>query len=180
MRRKNLKLALRPIDSTKNVVQWNTQIATLSVAAVQLALGVNPGQIDETDVTKITYVEEGSKIFALDFSGMRIFNESGSVDSNSTVMMLRKFTPGTQNTPPTVTLAQMNQLGTVPWKNYLFHIEQAITGSQVSGLPMGFPRIKIPRRYHTMKNNEQWVLYIANNTANNLRACGCVVYKWFK
>lgn len=170
------KMRLVPIDSTKNIVQFNTAVPTLTAQVVVLAFGVNPGQIDETDPTKTYYVEEGSMIRGFSIS-LRIFNESGVADSNSTVVMLTREDAGTAFA---VTLAKMNSIGTQPFKNRVFHFEQAITGSQVSGWPMGFPSVKIPKRFHTIKNGDTWKLWVGNNTGNQLRMCGTVLYKWYK
>lgn len=175
-------LKLRPIDSTKNYVQFNTVVPTVSVVGTVIAMTAKPGDIDETDVAKTSYVEDGSKIRGFNI-GLRVFNESGVADSNSTVIVLRKYENST-TVPPAVPavpgLATFNSLGTAPFKNRIFHAEQAITGSQVSGWPMGFPSIKIPNRFHTMKMYDYWILYVANNTGNNLRVCGLAMYKWYK
>lgn len=169
-------MRLVPIDSTKNVVQFNVQIATVAVGVILVAKGVNPSAIDETDVTKTANVEDGSMVRGFSIS-LRIYNESGVADSNSTVAILRKNEGGALGNP---TLAMLNTLGTQDWKNRIFHIEQAITGSQVSGWPMGFPSIKIPKRFHVMRHNDAWELWIGNNTGNNLRICGTITYKWYK
>lgn len=176
-------MRLVPIDSTKNYVQFNTQIATATVGVVTLAGAASSKDIDETDIAKTYYVEEGSSIRGINL-GLRVFNESGVADSNSTVIALRK-TENSINTNPAVppgapSLAQMNTLGTAPFKARLFHVEQAITGSQVSGWPMGFPGFKIPKRFHVMHLGDWWQLYIANNTGNNLRICGVAMYKYYK
>lgn len=169
-------MRLVPIDSTKNIVQFNTAVPTATVVSVTLALGVNPTTIDETDASKTFMVEDGAMIRGFAIS-LRLFNESGVADSASSLMLIRKNEGNTLGLP---TLAQMNSLGTADWKNKIFHTEQAITGSQVSGWPMGFPSIKIPKRYHKMSHNDSWQLLVANNTGNQLRMCGSVIYKWYK
>lgn len=169
-------MRLVPIDSTKNIVQFNTQVATATVTNVTIAKGVNPTDIDETNAAKTYYVEDGSMIKSFQIS-LRAYNESGVADSGSTVMMLIREDAGTAYV---VNLAQMNSLGTAPFKKRIFHVEQAITGSQVSGWPMGFPSIKIPKKFRSLSHDDVWRLYIANNTGNNLRLCGTIIYKWFK
>lgn len=175
------KLRLIPIDATKNIVQFNFQIATASTASIAIAAAAKPGDVDEADIAKTYYVEANASIrgFAL---GMRIFNESGVQDSGSTVAIIRKAEGGSP--PPTIPvdipITGMNSLGTRKEKNRIFHLEQAITGSQVSGLPMAMPSIKIPKRFHVMRTGDWWILEVANNTGNNLRACGAFVYKWYR
>lgn len=169
-------MRLIPIDSTKNIYQFNTQIATNTLVVLAIAQGVNPSQIDETNPALSFYVEDGAMVKGFSI-GMRIFNESGVADSASTGILLRKNEGSALGAP---TIGQLNGLYAVPWKNKIFHCDQAITGSQVSGWPMGFPSIKIPRRFHTMKFNDKWELIIWNNTGNNLRACGMINYKWYK
>lgn len=146
------------------------------MVSIPLALGVNPADIDETNAAKTHYVEDGAMVrgFAI---GLRIYNESGVADSNSTVVFIRKNEAAIWPTP---TLGQCNAVGVMNWKNKVFHMDQAITGSQVSGWPMGFPSIKIPKRFHRMSKADTWELIVANNTGNNLRVCGSVVYKWYR
>lgn len=146
------------------------------MAVIPLALGVNPTDIDENNAAKVHYVEDGAMIRGFSL-GLRCYNETGVVDSNSTVILLRKNEAAIWAPPG---LAQMNGLGAVNWKNRVFHIEQAITGSQVSGWPMAFPSIKIPKRFHKMSKADTWELIVANNTGNNLRICGVCTYKWYR
>lgn len=170
-------LAKRPIDATKNIVQFNTAVPSLSVVIVTLAQGVNPTSIDESDPAKVMYVEQNAKIGGLTMS-FRLFDESGVADSGSSVWLIRKNEGAVLGAP---TLAQMNSLGTqTSWKAKIFHIEQAITGSQVSGVPMFGTGIKIPKRFHSVRFNDTWQLIFANNTANQLRACGQCIYKWYR
>lgn len=177
------KLRLVPVDSTKNIVQFNTAVPTLTVVEIPIAAAAQPGQVDELDVSKTWFVEEGAMIRGFVIS-LRLFNESGVADSNSSIMYLRKVEGSGAGAPPAVpgapTLAQVNSLGTYNLKNRLFHVEQAITGSQVSGLPMGFPSVKIPKRFHAMKRGDYWMLGVANNTGNQLRICGIALYKWYR
>lgn len=169
------KMRLTPIDSTKNMVQFNTAVPAATAVVVALAKGVNPTLIDEGDAAKTYYVEENSMVRGFSIS-LRTFNESGVADSNSTMMYVRK----NDGYLPVPTVAQSNSLGTAPWKNYVFHVEQAITGSQVSGFPMGFPSIKIPKRFHRLQKDAVWELVCVNNTANQIRMCGICIYKWYK
>lgn len=181
-RRGNRKLRLVPIDSTKNIVQFNTPVPTLSVVGIALAASAQPGQVDELDATKTFYVEEGAMLRGFAIS-LRLFNETGTVDSNSSLMVLQKFEASNfvlPATPAAPSLAELNSCGTSRSKNRFFHIEQAITGSQVSGLPMGFPSVVIPKRFHAMKRGDYWMLWVANNTGNQLRCCGSVIYKWYR
>lgn len=176
MRRTSRKMRLIPIDATKNIVQFNTQIATLSVAVVPIAIAVGPTNIDETDAAKVQNVEQNSSIRGFDIR-LRLYNESGVTDSNSSVILIRK---NERNSLAAPALAGMNALGADTWKNKIFHAEQAITGSQVSGLPMGFPNLKIPKRFHKMSMDDRWEIIVANNTGNNLRLCGMAIYKWYR
>lgn len=149
---------------------------------IALAGAANPGLLDDTDPTKTWYVEENAMIrgFAI---GLRLYNETGVQDSNSSVMYLRKAEASGAvfpALPAALTLAQVNSMGTVSVRNRVFHMEQAITGSQVSGIPMGFPSVKIPKRFHALKRGDYWLLGIANNTAQQLRCCGVVIYKWYR
>lgn len=145
-------------------------------------MSVNPTLLDDTDVTKTTYVEENSMIRGF-YISMRLFKESGTQDSGSSVMYLRKA-EATSSIPPATpaapSIGQVNSLGTINFRNRIFHIEQAIVGSQVSGLPMGFPSVKIPRRFHAMKRGDYWLFGIGNNTTDNIRACGIFLYKWYR
>lgn len=143
---------------------------------LQLALAVKPGTIDETNLASTNLVEAGAEIKGFGIS-LRLYDESGVPDAGSSLMLLRKNEGG--NLPAPV-LGQLNVLGAQTWKNKVFHVEQAITGSQVSGWPMGFPSIKIPRRFHRMQQGDVWELMIANNTANQLRICGTCIYKWYR
>lgn len=182
MRRRSSKLRLVPIDSTKNIVQYNAVVAPATVVEVVIAATAQPKDVDEVDTTKTFYVEEGAMIrgFA---NTIRVYNESGVQDSNSTIIYCVKY----ENTnvvlpavPAPPAIANINSLGTWSKKNRVFHVEQAITGSQVSGLPMGFPNIKIPKRFHAMKRGDYWMIGVANNTAQNLRFCGLTMYKWYR
>lgn len=170
------KLSRLPIDATKNVVQFNTAVATLSVQGLFLAQSVAPSAIDETNAGEVQNVEQGSMIKGISLAG-RIYNESGVADSNSVVWCLRKNEGGNL---PNLTLPNMNSLGTYSAKNKIFHTEQAIVGSQVSGWPMGFVSIKIPKRFHVMKQGDRWELWVANNTGNQVRFCGMAIYKWYR
>lgn len=170
------KLSRIPIDATKNIVQFNIQVPTVTVGGIALAVSVPPASIDESVIADSANCEQGCMIRGMSIQG-RIYSESGVADSNSTVWLIRK---NEGNILPVPTLGQINSIGTVAWKNKIFHTEQAIVGSQVSGWPMGFVSIKIPKRFHVMKQNDRWELYIANNTANNLRFCGIALYKWYR
>lgn len=181
-RRASRKMRLVPIDSQKNIVQFNTAVPTGTVVEFAVAAAVNPGLLDDTDPAKTYYVEENAMIRGFSIA-MRCYNETGVTDSNSTVMWLRKqeasaIIPPALPGPPT--LATVNSMGTWANKNRVFHMEQAITGSQVSGLPMAFPSVKIPKRFHAMKRGDFWLFGIGNNTGNQLRACGTFLYKWYR
>lgn len=171
------KMRLVPIDSTKNIVQFNTSVASGAVGFISVAVGVDPSAILETNPANVQNVEEGASIRGFVF-GMRVFKEDGVADSGSTVIALIKCERNLPAMP--LPLGQMNSLGTQLYKNKIFHIEQAIVGSQVSGLPMAFPSIKIPKRFHKMANTDVWNLVIANNTTGPIRACGVCIYKWYK
>lgn len=175
-RRAYRKLSKLAIDSVKNYVQVNQAVAAASIQLVQLAVAVKPGTIDETNPANIADVEAGSRITGFNISG-RIFSESGVADSGSVVWFIRKNEGGTL---APATAAQGNSLGTTPWKARIFHAEQAIVGSQVSGLPMGVTGLRIPKRFQAMRNLDVWELYVVNNTANQIRACYLVEYKWYR
>lgn len=170
------KLSKLAIDSVKNYVQVNQAIAAASIQQITLAAAVKPGTIDETDPAKINEVEAGCRITGINISG-RIYTESGVADSGSVVWYIRKNEGATLGVP---TVAQSNSLGTAPWKARIFHAEQAIVGSQVSGLPMGVTGFRIPKRFQAMRNLDQWELFVVNNTANQIRACYLVNYKWYR
>lgn len=169
-------MRLIPIDATKNMVQANTQVPTVGIMGWYIAEGVNPSLIDESDIAKTRYVEDGAMVRGFSIQG-RVYNESGTQDSNSTVILLRKNEGGVLPDP---TLAMLNSIGAQTWKNKIFHFEQAITGSQVSGWPMGLPSIRIPKRFHKMNLGDRWELWVGNNTANNVRFCGTAIYKWYR
>lgn len=143
---------------------------------IVIAQSVVPSSIDETNVATIANVEQGSMIRGISLQG-RIYNESGVADSNSTLWFIRKNEGGNLPTP---TLGQANVMGAQTWKNKVFHIEQAITGSQVSGWPMGLISIKFPKRFHVMKQGDVWELFVGNNTGNSIRFCGIALYKWYR
>lgn len=149
---------------------------TNTVAVIPFAVGVKPSLIDETDVTKVANVEDGASIRGFSCVS-RIFNETGVADSGQIVFILRKNENGQLPVP---TLAQMASLGTNPWKNRIFHAEQAILGSQVSGFPMAVPGFKVPKKFHRMANADQWELIICNFNGQQIRCCGIFMYKWYK
>lgn len=165
--------ALRPVDSTKNIVQFEGSIATATVLVTNLTLGVNPTGIDEADAAKTYYVEDGASLKAITM-GLRITDSVGG--TNKCVICLRRNPNGQYGAP---TVAQMNSLGSQPWKNDIFQCLQAKPSSQ-SGPGMMFFGITIPKRFHKVHRNDIWELIISNSGANTMDVCGIAIYKWYR
>lgn len=175
-RRTSRKLRLVPIDATKNIWQVNDGVASGGVNVEIFAKAVPPSSIDETDATKIANVEQGCMIrgFLID---VRVYNKNTDNVQAKVVACIRKNEGGRLTVPPT--LAEMNALGAVSWKNKIFWCGQlAPDGS--GGFPMFVPALRVPKRFHVMKALDQWEICIANNSAGTVNLCGFAVYKWYR
>lgn len=175
-RRGSRKLGKIPIDATKNIWQVNDNVASGTVNVEIFAKAVPPASIDETVAANIANVEQGAMLkgFLID---VRIYNKTGDAAQAKVVACIRKNEGGRLPVPPT--LAEMNALGAVNWKNKIFWCGQlAPDGS--GGFPMFVPALRVPKRFHVMKALDQWEICIANNSAGTINLCGFAVYKWYR
>lgn len=174
-RRRSRGLRLRPVDSTKNIVQFDGTVASAGVTAVTLAQGVNPTAIDELDAAKVYYVEEGASIFGFNIEA-RVYNKNADAAQAKCVIMLYYDEEGVVGNP---SYAQMNAVGAWQLKSKIFHMAQASPPGD-GGLPMVFGGIRIPRRFHKIKNGGKWVLLFNNSSTGSINFCGFCTYKWFR
>lgn len=168
-------LRLRPIDSTKNIIQFDGTVASTSVADIVLAQGVNPTDIDETNAAKTHYVMEGSSIRGINLS-VRVYNKNADTVAAKSVIAIYYDEDGVIGLP---SYAQMNSLGSWPVKSKIFHMQQASPPGD-GGIPMVVGGFRIPRRFHKMKNGGKWHLLINNSSTGSINYCGFATYKWYK
>lgn len=146
------------------------------MAVFIIAQGVQPLTIDETAAGSIAFCEDGCAIKGFDLMFRLYNNNAVGSGVDKAVMLIRK---NEMNSLVVPTIGQMNALGTVAWKNRIFHVAQAAPGN-ASGLPMGIGGMKIPKRFHKMVLGDKWELVVANNSAGVMDFCGIAVYKWYR
>lgn len=168
-------LAMRPIDSTKNIYQINDSIASGAVATYVIASGVNPAAIDESDAAKVYFVEDGASLRGFTLQ-MRMINKNADASQAKVVAIIWKSERGTLAAP---NFANLQALGTWQGKSKVFACAQLAPPGD-GGIPMVMAGIRIPKRFHKMNLNDTWNLSISNNSTGSLSVCGFAVYKWYK
>lgn len=169
-------LAVRPIDSVKNMVSLDTTIATLSVVVVVLAKGIDPTFVSEIGAGLGFRVESGAKIRGFNIA-YSLYNRSGGLPGQEKVGIMIRKNEGL--VLPAPTLAQCNDPSSQPWKNKIFHYIQA-KPSDPTGIGMHFGGIRIPKRFEATRISDQWELIIWNNGSGSVDGCGTCIYKWYR
>lgn len=177
-RRGRKAFALRPVDSTKNVIQFSGTVSHGQRTLIDLVRtykteeypGGAPGVLD------------GSKVPSIELHVRGVNTGSGSL--NPIVMVLYKQESGQAD----LTFADLIALDGCLQKRNLLHIDQL---NALGGGPQmeWHIRLKIPRSKHMFQkpvggvvSDDKLRLAIANNdaAADTFNFCGFAIYKWYK
>ncbi len=95
---------------------------------------------------------------------------------NSPFVWTLNKNPGANLTLPTPSSAGANDN-----KKWIFAMGKGLIGSSVNGQPGYVIRgwFSIPQRYRRQGHDDELVLRIENNTANDLNVCRLAIYKWY-
>lgn len=161
---------LRPVNSRKNIVQ---DVAIIAAAATGDFLVVNG--VDVTPALADTDgVTTGSRVNTV---YLEIWLMGNAVEGvNSPFVWYLAKNPGTN-----LTLPAPSSAGASDNKKWIFAMGKGLIGSQVNGQPGYVIRgwFSIPAKYRRMGHDDQIVLRIENNTANDLNVCRLAIYKWY-
>lgn len=86
---------------------------------------------------------------------------------------------------PAVAVGDALILGQKPWKDFIFHVEQAQPGVWTNGgVPMPYNIIlRVPRRYRKMNSSDVWeviVIPVDVGAADVWDVCTFAKYSWYK
>ncbi len=156
---------LRPINSTKNIIQTDGGIAAAATSVTPIALAV-----DNPLLATVTHVARGSSIKSIYFE-VTVFDNSGAVDNPTDVMIVKN--PGGN-----LSFTAIEGIGVNDNKKWVFHQERGIPG-QFAGVPMHMKfLLKIPRGKQRMGANDAWNLLIKPKQASQF--CLLAIYKWYQ
>lgn len=170
------KLALIPVDSTKNIFQ------TISVANGSSAV-INDVIVNAVESSTALMSQQGANVEQscsvryMSGNVMIYGSGTGDVTPASCIITIHRLDKGT-SLPVN---ADLTSAGSSQLKDRLFHIEQAIPGPIANGaLPMNFRwALKVPPRFRKMDIGDRWVVsYTVNGVVWS--ACAFAVYKWYR
>ncbi len=162
--------AKRPINSRKNIVQnvaiiagagTNTQVIVNSVETMPAL--ANTQQVVTGAIVNTIYLE--------------VWMYGNAVEGvNSPVTWMLAKNPGNNLTLPDPALAGLSDN-----KRWIFAMGKGLLGSSLNGQPGYLIRgwFSIPKRMRRMGFDDEIVLIIKNDTANNVNLCKLMIYKWY-
>ncbi len=164
------RMSLRPINSTKNIVQDVAIIAAAGQRSQPIIQSVDSATLADTDA-----VERGSKVNTIYIECWLYGNAVAGVNSPITWGLYRN--PG-GNIPP----GTPSGAGTFDNKRNYFAMGKGLVGASGNGQPGYLIRgwFSIPQRYRKINNADTITLEMENNTANDLNFCFMAIYKWYK
>lgn len=126
-------------------------------------------------------VEDGSAIRSLEVQLTLYLNTAPALPRHF-IILIRK---NEKALLPALAAANSFVIGTLSWKDRIFHMEQAQPGTfAIGGIPMVFHiRVRVPKRFHRMEKTDQWELIVASPDAvagDTYDMCSLVTYKWYR
>ncbi len=161
---------LRPINSTKNIVQDVAIIAAAAQRSQNIIQSVDSATLADTDA-----VTRGSRVNTVYIECWLYGNAVAGVNSPVTWGIYRN--PG-GNIPP----GSPSGAGTFDNKRNYIAMGKGLIGASGNGQPGYLIRgwFSIPRRYRMQQNADRLSLEVENNTANDINFCFLSIYKWYR
>ncbi len=162
---------LRPIKSVKHIV--DSQGGT--VAGVKTSVVLATGS--ETVTAGTIAVTIGSKIFAM-FLNVQSYVLTGSGLNNFYMIIYKN--PSNNISPADIPAG--NVVGVDAFRRQVFHQEMAMLGSVATQVPITVFKgvIKIPKVFHTMREDDQIVLQLFTPTGVTSNFCVQCIYKSYE
>ncbi len=162
--------AKRPINSRKNIVQ---DVAII-LAAAEGATNIVQTVEGMPALAATAQVTAGSRINTI-YLEVWIYGNAVAGVNSPIAWTLAKNPGGNLNLP------QPSNAGADDNKRWIFAMGKGLVGASGNGQPGYLIRgwFSIPNRMRRMGFNDNIVLTIENNTANDLNVCRLFIYKWY-
>ncbi len=171
--------ALRPIISTKNVVETSGIMA----AGTNTVLDTLVNTLDSASLAVTESVDRGSTVNGM-FLSMFFITEGGEVANEVPLVdwyIIKNPGFSFQTTFDATNLPTPGAQGDHDNKRYILHTEKGLAGggdASLTGVPMVFKGvIKLPRSFKKMNANDRIMLCARANFATKF--CTQAIYKWY-
>ncbi len=162
--------ALRPIDSNKNIVNDLAIVGANTQTEFVLS-----NAVDSAGLANAAQVERGCTINTIYLEFWIYGNAVAGINSRISWGLLKD--PGGNLTFPSMSVAGIDDN-----KKWIFAMGTGLVGASANGQPGYLIRgwFSIPKKMRRQGANDNFILAIRNDTANDLNVCGLAIYKWYK
>jgi len=165
------RMSLRPVNSTKNIVDVSGVLAIGSTTSVNLVDAVQ----SLSDPPQPSQVQKASTVSSI-YLSVFVLGNSGSASGLVDWYVWKDAGGSNQASPDTPTAGNTNASNL---KRFIFHEEKGLAATQ-DGTPMVFKGvIRIPPRFRRMGQNDIIQLRLLSPVAD-MQFCVKAIYKWYQ